>query len=1260
MSEAPQAAEAPTPGVPTPNTAESRAKATKRKRKSRWWWRWTKRLAAAGLVARVLLWLFLEHLADFGAGFAGLSVSWRSASLSLSGLSLHIEDLVVRDANDEQAPPLLTAQDVIADLSVRQLLGGQLSVVDAGIAGARITVHRGADGRLRLPKSWLEPAAVTVPEPEEDADNTPLNFELPCWIQSARLHDLQLDFVDNTVTPAVEYTGKLDLEVTDLGFPDRLGSVMLRLHAPQLCDELFVHTQVHAQASRAKCDFQAVVRGFRPRRFELPQQILDILENAHVVDVRLAGDLNAQVLASAPRQPALGGTVDFGLSLDGIERSTLELDIGPTAVALPGTADEGIVTPFSLSLQVDNVVDVFRLEAGRLELSGARFSVAAKLVAEKMTCGRIRPSLAAAGLSLPDCGINVRASLDAEFGEAMSIDLARITIGSADGGAQVALDRLIVRDLRTVDDTLAIGSVEIVGPDLPVRREADSSWLIAGLHLATAAATNSTAPPPASGRQSAPAAITLPKIRLGSLNWSGAQLTYTDATIEPAADLVIQDLSGTADAITLGEAAPPGRMTVSFGLPDVAKRCTAELTLHSRASGCKADLQWTTDGMTLRGLRPWLQPLGIEPELRNATLALALAVDAEFTDEGIRANAQLVNVKLLDGDTKWLSLRSARGEGIHIANGKVHAGTWTVRDPFVKAHRDADQILHALGLQFGAPVPANAPTQPSSEAPSTPLSTSPPAAATLQHGKLTLNRATLAFSDARYPNRLFSIGLDATIGANKGGATSLPVHATIRLDRAAKNCTLAALLELQPTRTGLSGTFVATGIQGSELTVLLPPGIVCTLDNGSMRAAVDAVITHTGLPHTGIAAINSSLNNIRLMDGETELAAIDEIVVKIPSITDDAVHIEDAHITGVRAIVTWTEDALHVPGFSIAQPDALSASAPAPEPPPNDNAPSPKQSAPRKLPKVRIDTLALKLDRLELRDRRGADGEPIVLRAGIELQKPWIGDAAADEPAPMHLAITADVQPLGAKLLADTTVVPFDLTPTIDIDLSLSNIDTTQLARISPALAKQLRGEAKDLHATAKLHAVLNLKRRDPSVFDFNRPFGAEVVIENLVVKDAASEEPFLSIASIDTIVRAFDANSGSVLMRSVSIDEPVLRIEKDAEGTHIAGFLLPAAKAVAADEVLKSPAPQPRPSAPTDSSTDSAAEIAIDRFDLLGLRLDFRDATTDPPTHLSVTDTDVELRRFSTRAFTEPRPISFSVTVRGGDVELERRIIRS
>ena len=55
-----------------------------------------------------------------------------------------------------------------------------------------------------------------------------------------------------------------------------------------------------------------------------------------------------------------------------------------------------------------------------------------------------------------------------------------------------------------------------------------------------------------------------------------------------------------------------------------------------------------------------------------------------------------------------------------------------------------------------------------------------------------------------------------------------------------------------------------------------------------------------------------------------------------------------------------------------------------------------------------------------------------------------------------------------------------------------------------------------------------------------------------------------------------------------------------------------------------------------------------------------FTDHTTAPPTPLPLADFDLELSRFSTRAFTEPRRIGIRASLRGDPVPLERRIVRS
>ena len=259
-------------------------------------WRWLRRALLGAILARLLLWFSLLPLCNFGAGLVGLTVSWRSASLSLTHLSLHVEDLVIRDAEDDGAPALLEAQDLTLDVSARELLRGTVRVVDAGIAGAQVTLHRGADGSLRLPASWQQ---GDVALPVEEEEQAPLRFDLPVRVDSARLHGVQLDFVDHTSDPAIARSFTIDLDVAGLGAGDSDATALLRLRAPHLCDDLQLRADVRAASRDAKARFDLNVRGVRPAGFQLHQSARDVLDGADVVDARLRGELALRAPADA-------------------------------------------------------------------------------------------------------------------------------------------------------------------------------------------------------------------------------------------------------------------------------------------------------------------------------------------------------------------------------------------------------------------------------------------------------------------------------------------------------------------------------------------------------------------------------------------------------------------------------------------------------------------------------------------------------------------------------------------------------------------------------------------------------------------------------------------------------------------------------------------------------------------------------------------------------------------------------------------------
>jgi hypothetical protein len=77
-------------------------------------------------------------------------------------------------------------------------------------------------------------------------------------------------------------------------------------------------------------------------------------------------------------------------------------------------------------------------------------------------------------------------------------------------------------------------------------------------------------------------------------------------------------------------------------------------------------------------------------------------------------------------------------------------------------------------------------------------------------------------------------------------------------------------------------------------------------------------------------------------------------------------------------------------------------------------------------------------------------------------------------------------------------------------------------------------------------------------------------------------------------------------------------------------------------------------------SAAPRKGELRVDQFTIAGADIRYIDETVDPPFSLPITDLDVEVKRFSTRGLTEPRPIQVRATVMAGDLEFAQRDVRS
>ncbi|MBL8738694.1 MAG: hypothetical protein JNL12_19855, partial [Planctomycetes bacterium] len=287
-----------------------------------WWRRWLWRLLVAAVVGRVLLALFLEPLLRFGASFAGLDLQVGAAHLSLLGTSFRAEAVVVRAVDTPEAPPLFVAKALAADLDASALLFGRLVVVEAEVSGAEVQLRRENDGRLLLPRDWLEaPPVAAVPDAPPAGAASPWRFDLPFVVHSARLHDVRLRFDDRQA--ARLYEGIVDLRVTELGEPGQQGRIELRLHSPRWFDDAWLTATTTTRADHFELAWDGAITGVRPQRLPLPPDVQEALADLRTLAVHLHGQASGDVRSSAPATPELAGALHVELLGDETPRFAL-------------------------------------------------------------------------------------------------------------------------------------------------------------------------------------------------------------------------------------------------------------------------------------------------------------------------------------------------------------------------------------------------------------------------------------------------------------------------------------------------------------------------------------------------------------------------------------------------------------------------------------------------------------------------------------------------------------------------------------------------------------------------------------------------------------------------------------------------------------------------------------------------------------------------------------------------------------------------
>lgn len=1025
-------------------------------------------------------------------------------------------------------------------------------------------------------------------------------------------------------------------------------------------------------------------------------------EDAPPTPWQLAG-VRISGVAVAFEDDAVGPTRNLRFDLSSVDVGAIELAApdADTEIAIDGT--------------LPNVAESLSVRATVRPLATALFADAT-LTLDGITLAEVAPYLEQAGLE-PEFESG-RLSLTAEVrgtdeGGIATAELRDLTL--TDGETQhLAFASAAVTGLRTEGADTHIERVAVQGLSLPTSRDAEGILHFVGLRTAPAAApVDATAQPqagaaePASDPASEPASSQEPAgaLHLAELRVDGIAWEFDDAAVDPAVALRSELAIRVQDLVLGGEpaagrAADRAQIEVVGSVGEALRSLSLTGTVDTRPGplDVAADLQLGAEAIDWRPLQPYLTGASIETTDETGTLRGRIRAAAQQLDEVLTASLDVSELAVGPADDPWLALAGLEVRGLRAGPDGTALEAVTIRGPSARAARDADGVLHVLGLRLMPAVPEppaeDAPppeTQPVADtAPRPSPAAADPAAdpAPFRLDQLTLEGATIRWQDAQ-PTP--AVATEVTIGANVRGLDTTPganpaaFGVRIAVPGDLDSLRIDGTSTIDPTDLRTRVELALDGLRSGPLAAYLPPGTEITMTDGRLRMALKAELREAP---SGSQSVVVALDGLALTDGERPLVSVAELSLDVPTLDlgerpgagpdDEAdggtLQIAELALRGVTAEATNTPDGLEIAGMRFGPPPVADPEDGAPSPGPEapaaavggDPAPAAAAAAGEStepvLPTVGLDKLEIELARFRYRDTTGETAaEPLDLSARIRNVEPWVLlRPDPEELAPLALALEAAATPLVDAVRVDVTAAPWAADPHFTLDLAVDGIHGDRITDVLPSLAETLHGrELANGTFTTKADALLSLRRRFPTDIDLSRGFGVEATIEDVHLR-AEPDGPLL-VGVNEVLVEAPAISPSRTQIKLAEIHGVHGTMVIDDEGTHVAGITLLAPPQPAEGEGDPEDAPQtgdpvaePEPTPVAD--TGSETEFRLDNLLVSGVTFTLEDRTTEVPLIVPITNVDLELQRFTTRAFSEPIPMSFAAIVNAGEVPLPKR----
>ena len=834
--------------------------------------------------------------------------------------------------------------------------------------------------------------------------------------------------------------------------------------------------------------------------------------------------------------------------------------------------------------------------------------------------------------------------------------------GGAQGGerALLSLASLAVESFE-FDPARAlrrVGEVRVVGFDAAAALDDAGQLHLLGLKriAASTATPHSAAPAPAPAVPMVPPA--LPRIELDRLIGQDARFTFRDSSrgeehsiVARAPRFALTDFGMGGDA---SDEPATAQLSAQASVDGLAGLLDLNGTLSTSPEPFSVGLQLALrgEGIDLRPLAPYTQSLGLRPTLADGELVMELSARARNLGDAWQLESSLSNVQLREADATLASLQRLAIEGARIEARGAAVEAIAIEAPTLAISRDAQGGLHALGMRFEA---RSTPVAPTTSAPAH-TAEGAPAASNFALGSLRIQGARLGWSDALLlPPLETSLQGEVELGPLFLGAAAQPLAFRVALGSPGnfERASLEGMLALPPGDLSLEARLQAVGLSGGTLARYLPENLSPNLRAGSVAGRISAAL---GPASEGGDRVRCVLSGVEVREaGEQrprlELGALSMAAARLDPAAG-VYMIDELSLTGFAADVRRDVDgSILLPGLTItpasAARDAAGAishqAAQSAQAVPPESARSARAGEP---PLVRIGKLDLGMSRLSISPIDPSGGEALEFAARLWSSHPLVlCDRELEKVPPLELSFDAALQPLLDELHADLRLEAFAREPRLEVDLALRGIDASALTRVMPELSARLDANSmKNGALSARLSASLRLDRRDPAQFDFRRDFGAELALEDLRLRADPASEPVAGLDALRIDVRRFSPASGELHIKEIEIERPSAQLIKRADGIHAFGLLIKLPATPTEAEVSSQPASQPANE--VAAQAPAGPELRID--DLLVREIDLlvRDESVDPVLVFPIDQLHAQLQRFTTRAFQEPVPLRFLVSL--------------